>query len=384
MPENRGGHLEATSGLLRWAHPSAWHRVPHHPCMCHPGRHTDWLARFLARRTRVPRLQPDSPLHLWPPSVRNESTSPPCVTNTGSLLGLCSWLSTLRRTRGVAPRFSEDGILIPASEVPVSGSQTPDATVHLVGAVMVNLVGAIPRVQELFELPVIVGGLAVMSRLGNAYRVTQDLDALRRRLEGAASSLEVLRAAGATDINEIGGLVPTERGDVRVDLLEARHNDLDREFTDPTDRLEAMAHQWTLDTATPMHIVATTIDPSSRRGDAGPVIDRTQAVALVARPGPLVAMKLKASIDRTTVKEATDLLDVIRLVTDPATAGFVLAEFKEADAQLVEDVAAHAHLKFRKNVLRTRRIIRDLGPQAVDAEFIDGAADFLEGALWGR
>ena len=71
----------------------------------------------------------------------------------------------------------------------MSGSQTPDATVHLVGAVMVNLVGAIPRVQELFELPVIVGGLAVMSRLGNAYRVTQDLDALRRRLEGAAGSL---------------------------------------------------------------------------------------------------------------------------------------------------------------------------------------------------
>ena len=140
-----------------------------------------------------------------------------------------------------------------------------------------------------------------------------------------------------------------------------------------------------------MNIVATTVDLSSLRGDAGPTIDQTQAVALVARPGPLVArpgplvaMKLKASIDRTTVKEATDLLDVIRLVTDPATAGFVLAEFEEADAQLVEDVAAHAHLKFRTNVLRTRRIIRDLGPQAVDAEFIDGAADFLEGVLQRR
>jgi hypothetical protein len=265
----------------------------------------------------------------------------------------------------------------------VSGNQTSGARVHLVGAVMVNLVGAIPRVQELFELPVIVGGLAVMSRLGNAYRVTQDLDALRRRPEGAASSLEVLRAAGAQDINEIGGLVPTERGDVRVDLLEARHNDLDRDFTDPTDRLEAMAHQWTLDTATPMNI-ATTIDLSSLRGDDRPTIDQTEAVALVARPSPLVAMKLKASIDRTTVKEATDLLDVIRLVTDPATAGFVLAEFEEADAQLIEDVAAHAHLKFRTNVLRTRRIIRDLGPQAVDAEFIDGAADFLEGVLQRR
>jgi hypothetical protein len=220
-----------------------------------------------------------------------------------------------------------------------------------------------------------------MSRLGNAYRITQDLDTLRRRFEGAASGLEVLRAAGAKDINEIGGLVPTERGDVRVDVLEARHNDLDRDFTDPTDRLEAMAHQWTLDTATPMDIIATSVDASSPRGDRGPTIDRTQAVALVARPGPLVAMKLKASIDRTTVKEATDLLDVIRLVTDPATAGLVLAEFEEADAQLVEDVAAHVRLKFRTNVLRTRRIIRDLGQLAVDAEVIEGAAEFLEGAL---
>jgi hypothetical protein len=171
---------------------------------------------------------------------------------------------------------------------------------------------------------------------------------------------------------------------VRVDLLEARHSDLDRDFTDPTDRLEAMAHQWTLDMATPMNIVATTVDLSSLRGDVGQTTDQTEAVALVARHRPLVAMKLKPSIDRTTVKEATDLLDVIRLVTDPATAGFVLAEFEEADAQLVEDVAAHARLKFRTNVLRTRRIIRDLGPQAVDADFIDGAADFLEGALRRR
>src|SRR5450631_3964604 len=187
MPENQGGHLQETSGLLRWGHPSAWHRAPHQPYMCHPGRPTDWPAPSLARRTRVQRLQPDWPSPLWQPCVRNESTSPRCVTNTGFLLGLCSWLSTLHKIRGVAPRFFEAGILIPISEAPVSGNQTPAARVHLVGAVMVNLVGAIPRVQELFELPVIVGGLAVMSRLGNAYRVTQDLDALRRRLEGAAS-----------------------------------------------------------------------------------------------------------------------------------------------------------------------------------------------------
>jgi hypothetical protein len=211
--------------------------------------------------------------------------------------------------------------------VSVSGNEAPDRKVQLIGPVMVNLVGAIPKVQELLEQPVIIGGLAVMSRLGNAYRVTQDLDALRRRPEGGASGLEVLRAARAKNIDEVGGYIPTERGDVRVDVLEARDSDLDRDFTDATDRLEAMAHRWALDTATPLVIAAASVDVSRLRGDARPTIDETQAVALVARPGPLVAVKLKASVDRPTVKEATDLLDVVRLVTDPATAGSVMTEF---------------------------------------------------------
>lgn len=63
----------------------------------------------------------------------------------------------------------------------MSGDQVLNGCAHLVGPVMVDLVGAIPRVQELLDQPVIVGGLAVMSRLNHAYRVTQDLDALRRR-----------------------------------------------------------------------------------------------------------------------------------------------------------------------------------------------------------
>lgn len=61
----------------------------------------------------------------------------------------------------------------------VSGDLKPDRAIQLVGPVMLNLVGAIPTVQQLLDQPVIIGGLAVMSRLGNAHRVTQDLDALR-------------------------------------------------------------------------------------------------------------------------------------------------------------------------------------------------------------
>jgi hypothetical protein len=244
---------------------------------------------------------------------------------------------------------------------------------------MVNLVGAIPRVQELFDQPVLIGGLAVMCRLGHAYRVTQDLDALRKRRDGDSSGLEVLRAAGAHNIDEVGGLLRTERGDVRVDVLEARPSDLDRDFTDATDRLEAMAHQWALNTATSVLIVARA-EPLSLEGSAAPSNDETRATALVARPGPLIAMKLKASVDRTTTKEATDLLDVVRLLTDPVAASHVMADFETADRQLVEDVALHAQMKYRTGLLRTRRIIRNLGV-STELDMIDAAAAFLDGVL---
>jgi hypothetical protein len=266
----------------------------------------------------------------------------------------------------------------------VSGDQVLTASARLVGPVMVNLVGAIPRVQELLDRPVIVGGLAVMSRLNRAYRVTQDLDALRRRSAGAASGLEVLRAAGATELNEVGGLIATERGNVRVDVLEARDDDLDREFTDATDRLEAMAHQWTLKTATPMSLTATAVDAARPGLDGASPADEARAVALVAMPGPLIAMKLKASVDRPREKEATDLLDVVRLVTDPDTASSIMAEFEAAEAQLRDDVALHAELAFRTKILHTRQIIRGLGPTAVTADLIDAAADFLDDVLRSR
>ncbi len=240
---------------------------------------------------------------------------------------------------------------------------------------MVRLVGAIPLVQELLGEPVIVGGLAVMCRLRNAHRITEDLDALHRRQAGATSGLELLRAAGATGMNEVGGLIPTARGAVRVDVLEAGGGDLDREFTDPTDRLEATAHHWTLQTATPVLIRA---EVDLLVGSSQEVL---KATALVARPGPLVAMKLKASVDRTSAKTATDLLDVVRLVTDPNTAEAVLDEFDQTDAQLRADVALHAKLQFRTRGTRTRQLIRSLGSQSPDAPLIVAAADFLAGML---
>jgi hypothetical protein len=54
------------------------------------------------------------------------------------------------------------------------------------------------------------------------------------------------------------------------------------------------------------------------------------------------------------------------------------------DPQLIEDVALHATLKFRTKVLNTPRIIGGLRQMAVNAELIDGAADFLDGVLQSR
>jgi hypothetical protein len=157
--------------------------------------------------------------------------------------------------------------------------------VQLIGVEMVRLVGAIPRVQEVLGPAVIVGGLAVMARLGTAHRATSDLDTLRRRAVGDPTGLEVLRSA-ATEMDEVGGELTTSRGPVRVDVLELGPHDLDRDFSDPTDRLEAMAHNWALSTATSLRLAAAS------------EADQSKAVVLMARPGPLIAMKLKAAVDR--------------------------------------------------------------------------------------
>lgn len=88
----------------------------------------------------------------------------------------------------------------------------------------------------------VVGGLAVLSRLATPYRATVDLDVVDRLL-GDLPQLEVLRAAqGAEPIEPAAVLLPTPFGRVRVDVLEVRQADLDRPSDDPGDRLHATAH----------------------------------------------------------------------------------------------------------------------------------------------
>ena len=92
-----------------------------------------------------------------------------------------------------------------------------------------------PVVQGVIEVrdltgqpPVIVGGLAVLSRLSRPYRATVDLDVVDRPL-GGAPQLEVLRAAtGAEPVEPAAVLLPTRYGEVKVDVLEIRQVEIDR------------------------------------------------------------------------------------------------------------------------------------------------------------
>ena len=127
--------------------------------------------------------------------------------------------------------------------------------VTFLGDAMAAVVHGVIEVRNLIgQPPVIVGGLAVLSRLSTPYRATVDLDVVDRLL-GDASQLQVLRAsAGATPVEPAAVLLPTPYGPVKIDVLEIRQAELDRPSHDPGDRLHASAHAWANDTATALTI----------------------------------------------------------------------------------------------------------------------------------
>ncbi|MCR1786715.1 prevent-host-death protein [Nocardioides carbamazepini] len=198
--------------------------------------------------------------------------------------------------------------------------------------------------------PVIVGGLAVLSRLANPYRATVDLD-LVDRLRGPAPHLEVLRSAeGAVPVEPAAVELPTRYGTVRVDVLEVRQAEIDRPSDDPGDRLHAAAHAWANDTATEV-----TIEVVRRNGE------RLEVATPIAEPGPLIAMKLQAVMNRSADKQGTDLLDIIRLTFDTGTRPVALDQISRLPASTANDIALHADLWFVRKRADALRWIRNAG-----------------------
>jgi hypothetical protein len=247
----------------------------------------------------------------------------------------------------------------------VSGSR-----VAFFGDAMAAVVHGIIEVRNLIgQPPVIVGGLAVLSRLSSPHRATVDLDVVDR-LVGDVPQLEVLRAsAGATPVEPAAVLLPTPYGAVKIDVLEVRQAELDRPSDDPGDRLHASAHAWANDTAT-----ALTIEVLLADGDH---IDVTTPVA---EPGALITMKLQAVMNRAVNKQGTDLLDIVRLTFDEATRPVALNRIGDVDAAVAADIALHVDLWFVRKRQQALRWIRAAGGADVTSDDLDLVAELLGAA----
>lgn len=185
----------------------------------------------------------------------------------------------------------------------------------------------------------------MICRLDSPYRATTDVDTVNRRRGKDPSQLDLLIRSGAKEDGPAGALVDTPAGKVRIDVLEVTDADLDPLPGDPNDRLHVLAHEWAEASATLMRLHA----------------DNLQSVEVrVAEAGPLVAMKLQALPNRKSDKEATDLLDISKLMLDPATASRARSQLAGAVPQIREDAIRHVDLWFDKNAAasasRMRRI----------------------------
>lgn len=242
--------------------------------------------------------------------------------------------------------------------------------VTFIGDAMAAVVRGITEVRELIgEPPVIVGGLAVLARLSNPYRATVDLDVVDRLL-GNTPHLEVLRAAtGAQAVEPAAVLLPTPFGSVKVDVLEVRQVEIDHPSDDPGDRLHASSHAWASDTATDMIVEVVRADG-----------ERAEATTRVAEPGPLIAMKLQAIMNRTSAKQGTDLLDIVRLAFDDATRPVALAQIGGVADDVARDIELHVDLWLVRRRADALRLIRRVGGDDVSAEDLDLVAELLLGS----
>ncbi|MCX2934703.1 hypothetical protein ORI20_31005 [Mycobacterium sp. CVI_P3] len=80
----------------------------------------------------------------------------------------------------------------------------------------------------------------------------------------------------------------------------------------------------------------------------------------VAEPGPLIAMKLQSLMDRGAAKEASDLLDIVRLTLDPAAGIAARQQLSNADLQLRADCLLHVKLWLVTHARRSLSRVRSI------------------------
>jgi hypothetical protein len=157
----------------------------------------------------------------------------------------------------------------------------------------------------------LIGGLAVMCRVGTPHRATVDLDALTRDLPGVHDAIERLAVASAG-----GGQYQLE-GDVELDVIDVApttSEELIAELTAAGGELSdlecnVVAHCWA-------HDAATTLDITAIDDESGAVLAAAPD-RLVASAEGIVAMKVTTVPLRASArpeKQASDLYDLGRIL----------------------------------------------------------------------
>jgi hypothetical protein len=235
---------------------------------------------------------------------------------------------------------------------------------------MLAIVQAIPELEaRTGRKATVIGGLAVLCRLGTAYRATSDLDTANRQVAGEPAQLDVLlQYDGVTRAGPAGVWIPTSAGMVQVDVIEVTDAELSHLPEDETDRLAVLSHAWAIETATAVRIRAASASESGS----------TEVVVRVAEPGPLIAMKLQSIMNRTVDKERTDLLDIVQLTLDRTAGPSARMQLGKADTQLASDARLHANRWFVDLKNQTLRLIRELPEGAdIDADTIQFVGELL-------
>lgn len=254
-----------------------------------------------------------------------------------------------------------DSMLEDAGRIPV---------VDLAGTSMLAIVQAIPELEaRTGRKATVIGGLAVLCRLGTAYRATSDLDTANRRAAGEAPQLDVLlKMPDVTQAGPAGVWIPTPSGTVQVDVIEVTDAELNCLPEDETDRLAVLSHNWAINTATTVRIRATNLSDDTT----------TEVLTRMAEPGPLVAMKLQSVMNRPVEKERTDLLDIVRLTLDTKAGSSARAQLRDADTQLAKDAWLHAQRWFIERKDPTLKLIRELPEGSdIDADTITLVGELL-------
>jgi len=145
-------------------------------------------------------------------------------------------------------------------------------------------------------------------------------------------------------------LLPTAYGQVKVDVLEVRQIEIDHPSDDPGDRLHAFAHAWANDSATEVTIEVVPLSGG-----------QVEVSALVAEPGPLIAMKLQAIMNRAVAKQGTDIQDIARLILDEEVRPAALAQLGSCDTSIAADIALHVNLWLVDRRRQALRWVHDVG-----------------------